>query len=178
MSPIKMEKFMLHGNRRYQNIDGTFTEEGKKRYRIADLMKEVRQKMDENIIPRKDALLAAKWWANKISRNPRHDNGANDMGNNLAGILADMMNEPVTEEQKEKFISALVERLIKVERPYQACMECDYAPNRILSESAKEAGISLNNFPWKTFMVWEYSKKCFMVKDGYRAPWVDVNEEG
>ena len=131
------------------------------------------------VLTRESARVAAKWWADKVSSLPHHDNGAGDAGSLLAGILADTMNEEVMLNQRNHFIDILTEKLLEEnDSPYgtihfNSILSCDYSPSRFLSDIAKEAGISRHNFPWKTFM-YVHDDGHITVSDGYRSPHVQI----
>lgn len=127
--------------------------------------------MDEKLID-----VAVNWWADKVSHNYHHDNGATDTANVLACFMADMLFKPVTEDQINIFKSELREFIkmgLKMEHG-NVWIDTDYAPCLILSESAKKAGISCDNFPFKTSMVIEKGK--VKVSDGYCKPFVEIGE--
>ena len=116
------------------------------------------------------ATVAAKWWAGKIDGTCKHDNGDRGFASLMANSMADMLNEPVTEEQLQKFQTALCERLESGDLHYMGYyidLYCDYSPDRTLREAADAAGISYRNFPFKTCM-W-LNEKEVKVRDGYGA---------
>lgn len=84
--------------------------------------------------------------------------------------MASMLVKTVTEEQKNKFIEILTERIVTEQRDI---LSVDYGPDMLLGESAEQAGISENNFPWKTVMWIVMEKDTGMakviVRAGYRA---------
>lgn len=120
---------------------------------------------------------AAKWWGNKIRGfGSRHDNGDREETGGLAGLLADLMNEPITDEITIKFEKILEQKLIEEQKAGRKFLwfGCDYSPDKILADSAKEAGVPLSNFPWKTRMHVEFEDECVLVADGYRAQWETI----
>lgn len=136
--------------------------------------------IDEKEVIREICENAAEWWAMKIGgMGSNHDNGDRTGASGLAGIFANMMNQLVSDEKAWKFKDILAGKLMKrYEDGYpHTWMMCDYGPDQILAESAKEAGISSANFPWKTAMHVEYEKGEVLVSDGYQAPWVRIFPE-
>ena len=63
-----------------------------------------------------------------------------------------MLVKPVVGNEREQFIIALREELqAENYNPYRG-LSVDYHPCPPLHKAAKKAGISLDNFPWKTRM--------------------------
>ena len=136
--------------------------------------------IDEKEVIREICETAADWWAEKIGgMGSNHDNGDRSGASGLAEIFANMMNQPVSNEKALEFKDILAGKLMKrYEDGYpHTCMMCDYGPDLILVEAAKEADISSANFPWKTAMRVEYEKGEVLVSDGYQAPWVRIFPE-
>jgi len=100
---------------------------------------------------------AAEWWADHVARptfKTLSDEERSDPGSQpaaFAELLAHALVEPITEEQREKFISALSEDLKNSGNSHWG-LSVDYGPDQRLSMAADKAGISSNNFPWKTNM--------------------------
>lgn len=121
--------------------------------------------------------IAAGWWAARL-QTLHHDNGAKDQTNAMAMFFADMIaaNHRPTNGQLEKFKTAL-ETCIKRERERRnyVYLSCDYSPDRILAEAAKEVGIDSSVFPYKVSTYITEDNK-FMVSDGYGAPTVEVTK--
>ena len=127
------------------------------------------------------ALTMAKWWGERVDGSAHHDNG--DYGNlasAFAGIMADSLNQFADESQINRFVDILSDKIQKeIEKRTWGSLNLssDYGPCRMLSEAAKEAGISTNNFPWKTSMnacFYEGEDPVVSVSAGYRAPWVQI----
>lgn len=123
---------------------------------------------------------AAKWWTDKLRERAPHDNGDNSRSNQLAMILADMLTTPMSEDQLNRFRKALEEgidqNLKKYGDAYGGSMGCDYGPCNLLREAAVQAGINLNNFPYKTHMHIKKSGDDYTVlaSDGYAQPFEKV----
>lgn len=122
-------------------------------------------------IPLEMADFAANWWIERIKGDTKHDNGDKSMTGMIAGILGDMLNKPVTEEQLWKF-KILLRTFIDVKsatilNTQFIELHCDYKPYPPLDKFAKTCAIPLENFPWKTTMM-IYSNEI-MVKEGYGA---------
>lgn len=123
---------------------------------------------------------AAKWWADKLRQRAPHDNGDNSRSNQLAMILADMLTTPMSEDQLTRFQKALEEGIdqdLKEHKGYGGTMGCDYGPCNLLSAAAEQAGINLNNFPYKTHMHIKNTGDDYtvLVSDGYARPFEKVN---
>ena len=133
-------------------------------------------------VTREMARTMAQWWGEQVSGNVHHDNGDHDnLASVFAGLLADTMNKQADESQVDKFVDILTEKILKQaeEDPFALWhkLDCDYSPSKFLSDAAKEAGISPNNFPWKTCMgILEKDDGTIdiQVSSGYRAPWVKI----
>ena len=121
-------------------------------------------------ITKEIAEAAAKWWADQISGNVTFDNGDDSLTGSMCSAMASKLVKPVTEEQKNKFIEILTERIVTEQRDI---LSVDYGPDMLLGESAEQAGISESNFPWKTVMWIVMEKDTGMakviVRAGYRA---------
>lgn len=115
------------------------------------------------------AIVAADWWASKISGNVRHDNGDTSPTNMFAMLLADAGRMPLTREQINTFKAAVIKGI--EEYPYNGEIDlyCDYGPGLILRDAADEAGINHLNFPFKTGMF--VTALEIRVKEGYGQPY-------
>ena len=103
------------------------------------------------MIPREVAEVMAKWWGEKVSGKVVHDNGDKSFPSSFAGVLADSMATPITDEAKKIFVDALTEEIASGKK-FVDCIGCDYHPDKILADAATKAGIKEFNFPWKTYM--------------------------
>lgn len=130
-----------------------------------------------NEVPEAMARAAAHWWAERADGTAHHNNRGGDLASVFAGILADTMNEPPKVGALERFEEILAEKIMTAERPYM-CRHIwvDYGPDRILCEAAKEAGISCNNFPWKTGMHIDPEKGEIIVRLSM-GPWEKIYPE-
>ena len=113
--------------------------------------------------------IAAEWWADRVAA-PKFDNRDKSTAGFMGMALASMLVKPVEEGSREKFISALSEIIFRefdnmVGR--KMTLGVDYGPDRNICEAAEVAGISTNNFPWKTVM-W-IGENRVSVRCGYRA---------
>lgn len=137
-------------------------------------------------VTREMARTMAEWWGNQIRGNVRHDNGDHDnLASVFAGLLADSMMKTVDEAKVDKFVDILTGKILEQakENPFalRHLLVCDYAPDKFLSDAAKEAGIDSANFPWKTEMgIWETKDggADILVSAGYQAPWVKIWPKG
>lgn len=113
------------------------------------------------------AMIAAEWWGEQVC-NPKFDNGDTSLAGAFGSLLAGASAKKITEQQKSEFVTVLADYIEKElnegKRPF---LDNDYAPSRPLREAAEAAGISPNNFPWKT-TVW-LDKDHVAVSLGYRA---------
>ena len=116
--------------------------------------------------------IAAKWWANKI-RNVCPGNFNNGDESSTGGIMMMMammnaMNSKVTDESINSFEKRLAENIREyVEARGSLTISCDYGPDTLLNEIAKETAIPTNRFPFKTIM-W-INKGNVSVRAGYGA---------
>ena len=124
-------------------------------------------------------ITAVQWWSDKLRGRLRHDNGDDSRSSILACMFADMAASPVNEEQLRIFEKCLAARLetrydqyIKGQTYGSYTLHCDYGPDVVLWESAKEAGIPNVNFPFKTGM--RIRKDHVEVSDGYGKPYVRI----
>ena len=124
-------------------------------------------------LKKETADAAAKWWAEQIGRH--HDNGDKSLGSIFSGMLADMMSEPCGKDAIDKFAEILSKKIMDDEF-YETYFNigCDYAPDTILADSAKEAGINCNNFPWKVTMCIFIKENKIEVRDGYGRGWRQI----
>lgn len=130
--------------------------------------------MSKKKIPQEAIEAAAKWWMNRISGQTIHDNGDDHFGSMLAGALADMHAEMLDSDRAHKFKDVLVEKLTKLvsdNRP-SIWLDCDYSPCVTLLEAARQTGVPLDNFPWKTTM--KIHPDNVQVKNGYGQPYVAI----
>ena len=124
-----------------------------------------------NNIPEEMARAAAHWWAERADGTARHNNRGGNLASILAGLMADTLNEPPQFGALEKFEKILAEKIMAAEFPYMwKHIWVDYGPDAILADAAKEAGISCNNFPWKTGMHIDEEKGEIMVRISL-GPW-------
>lgn len=130
-----------------------------------------------NEVPEAMARVAAHWWAERADGTAHHNNRGGDLASVFAGILADKMNEPPEVGALERFEEILAEKIMTAEhRMMWQSIWVDYAPSRILAEAAEEAGISCNNFPWKTGMHIDPDKGEIMVRISM-GPWKKIYPE-
>lgn len=118
--------------------------------------------------------IAVEWWANKLSSKAPHSNGDNGFASVMACLLADSGMECVSDEKIDIFKKELTSQ-IENEMPNrwsEVYLGVDYNPSVNLRESAKKAGISEFNFPFKTdlHIRWEDDNYSVYVYDGYGSP--------
>jgi len=130
--------------------------------------------MENRKIPNEVINAAAEWWMKRISGKVKHDNGDDSFGSVFAGMLADEGVKPLTDAQLQKFKNSLVMRLSeKAGRGMDFLhLDCDYAPDAVLSDSARNADIPRDNFPWKVHMA--ITGDTVEVSDRYGMPWVKI----
>ena len=108
--------------------------------------------MERNEVPEAMARAAAHWWADRADGTARHRTGENSGAAALAGLLADSLNTPPAAGSLERFEKILAEKIMTSPKDEWMSIWVDYAPEGILWDAAKEAGINPANFPWKTGM--------------------------
>ncbi len=128
----------------------------------------------ENKIPNEVIEAAAEWWMKRISGQVTHQNGDDNFGSVLAGLIADMNTRLVAAEKLQEFKRILIEKLTDMDSDNRDSiyLDCDYSPCRILADAAKKADIPLDNFPWKVSM--QIHPDLVGVKNGYGEPWVTI----
>lgn len=111
---------------------------------------------------------AGIWWAT-VLRDPKHDNG----GDELTSMMADMLtaSNPAEAGALELFAGYLkeeVDKMIEDGRDWIS-FGVDYHPDRILSNCAEKANLTVPmlGWPWKTNM-W-VTPQSVKVSYGYRA---------
>lgn len=114
---------------------------------------------------------AVNWWSERVTGKYTHDNGDRSETSIFAGLLADCVIEPVSNQDMIKqYKESLTKHILKASgNSNNLCLSCDYSPDYILATAAKEAGISLHNYPWKTSMI--LSEKEIKVSEGYGQPY-------
>jgi hypothetical protein len=119
---------------------------------------------------------AARWWAGKLRHCRQSGLSAAERGRpeNRAYEIAEMLmtiNRPtVSDEQIERFTSALVENLETANQRDRQCLGVDYHPDRVLEEALVTVGITANmgTLPIKT-MMWLRDDGSVAVRYGYGA---------
>lgn len=122
---------------------------------------------------------AAEIWS-RFLRRPRHDNGDETGGSSLAQGMA-AMNSSRDIAQVDDYDAAvnrfrdILVRNLKAERDskdenswFRRSLDTDYNPDKELAEAAKEAGVPLSAFSWKTDVSF-YNNDCVTVSAGYGA---------
>ena len=125
----------------------------------------------------KMARAAAHWWAQKIDGNIHHDNGDRNEASVLAGIFADILAKPAGNDELQAFEDNLTRRIMTEESYRWYNFGCDYGPDAILCDAAKDADVDTYNFPWKTRMHIRPDEGIIEVSEGYQAPWVTIYTE-
>ena len=120
---------------------------------------------------------AVNWWSERVTGKCTHDNGDRSETSTFAGLLADLMIEPVSNQDTIKqYKESLTKHILKASgKSNNLCLSCDYSPDFILATAAKEAGISLHNYPWKTTML--ITDKEIKVSEGYGQPYQTIYSE-
>lgn len=102
---------------------------------------------------------AAQWWADRVcaptfsglSNEERRD--PRSRGYQVGEIMAAMLTKPVATDERERFVAALKEELQAEDYNPHFGLNVDYHPCSTLQNAAKKASIPLENFPWKTYLV-------------------------
>lgn len=132
---------------------------------------------NERIVDRACALWVA------MLKNPRYDNLGEDspespesiFANKMSSVLAAAIPKNNNDTILAAFAAALKRRLMEGEpstgggKRYHSYFSVDYGPDKILSDSAQEAGLKME-FPWKTTM--SLGADYVSVGYGYGAPYV------
>lgn len=116
--------------------------------------------------------IACNWWLSTFEK-PKFDNGDTSLIGGMTTMLAALAVQPVTEQQKQTFKELLTKGLKEDPRGYTD-LASDYNPAAFLGRIMEKAGISLNNCPWKTYMVFKGGK--VYVAYGYGQSLVEVTE--
>jgi hypothetical protein len=116
------------------------------------------------------ATWAAKWWADHLrSRPPLLDNGGRDFASGMAMAMGSLIQDrlpKVSDDQIDRFEALLAQAIVDdlekriawpgrdANEPYCTCdLGTDYAPDPIISDAGKAAGIDLAyRLPIKTMM--------------------------
>lgn len=128
-------------------------------------------------------ITAAEWWANKVMRRQRHDNGAKDPENRMAMHLADLLARPANAGQGAVFLKELTAGITEamLQRDWLN-LEVDYGPCPILAEAARVAGVNVLAFPFKHAMqicpAAEAGEYIVSVQEGYGAAWRELEPVG
>jgi len=120
---------------------------------------------------------AVNWWSERVTGKCTHDNGDRSNTSTFAGLFADLMIEPTNDQSIiDTYKKSLTNHILKASgKSNNLCLSCDYSPDFILSMAAKEAGISLHNYPWKTTML--ITDKEIKVSEGYGQPYQTIYSE-
>lgn len=118
--------------------------------------------------------IAVNWWAERVTGKYLHDNGDRSETSAFAGLLADCMIEPVSNQDMiKRYKESLTNHILKASgNSNNLYLSCDYSPDYILATAAKEAGISLHNYPWKTTMI--ITDKEIKISEGYGQPYQTI----
>jgi hypothetical protein len=99
---------------------------------------------------------AAMWWSNIIT-NPKFDGLSKEERKDSAEVFAEALKDELRNKEYN---------------PYWG-LSVDYHPCSELADAAKKAGVSGNNFPWKTSM-WFKEDGSVSVAYGYQQPAVEL----
>ena len=121
-----------------------------------------------------EAIVAAKWWADRFREGPKFDNGDQSETGFMTMILANMVYQAPTRESIEHFEAVLQRKIHDSLVEFGGlCLNVDYGPDLLLRAAANEAGFSSNaEFPWKTYMHIELGS--VRVSYGYGAPYKEL----
>lgn len=128
----------------------------------------------------KEIAAATEWWADKVCGLCKFDNGDDSSTGGVTAMLATLAKGSAPrpdEDQRAKFVAALSEIILKEAvrhtkagrdlSDFRMTLDVDYGPCCELSDAADVAGITGNQFPWKTVM-WIH-KGDVAVRYGYGA---------
>ena len=121
----------------------------------------------ENEIRNKTALVAAKWWADKLRYGTTHDNGDNQQSFMMNLFLALAKKKEGFDEKIDEFESKLAELIDEeLERRWSVYLRVDYHPEGLLYEAAQAVNIDVEyKLPVKTSM--QVTKEEIQVAEGY-----------
>lgn len=97
------------------------------------------------------------FWSEKIQQPINQNNGDDSENGGMSFMLMNMAangaQKSITPDKIKVFEKSLTERLMAIESKsnWEKALDVDYHPNRLLAESATEAGIDLGVFPCKTY---------------------------
>jgi len=114
---------------------------------------------------------------------PRYDNGADDLQNRMAQVLASRLpsnaDEPGVLDKFCDELQRLLTTKLRFDRDtdfkpiddtvngyFQVALHVDYGPDLLLTHAAKVAGLRME-FPWKTYM--SLDGRCLVWRNGYSA---------
>lgn len=106
----------------------------------------------------------AEWWAVKTFDTAMNQNNGDDSENGALGFMLANLNavtaksKEATPEAREKFKQALIRQLIEDPNTY---LDVDYHPSQAIETACKEAGISTNFVPIKTFTIYRKNTNSF-----------------
>lgn len=123
---------------------------------------------------------AAKWWSEKVKNaSPANfNNGDKSQAGGMSMIFASLIameNAPKKEaiEAFEKELAKVIKA--QVEENGSLMLDCDYAPDAILTSVAIDTGVDPSGFPWKTTM--KVTAESVEVSFGYGASWQKIYPE-
>jgi hypothetical protein len=130
--------------------------------------------MNDNVFP--EVKIAAKWWADQLRQQPKHDAG--DATINAMHVWAMSVHKvSFSEEQITAFENALADAIQthisntnkqSTTTWYGLFVDVDYHPDALLDFAARKAGIDIYmRLPIKTTM--SIDPGCVKVAAGYRA---------
>jgi hypothetical protein len=123
---------------------------------------------------RREAQIAAKWWADCFRNGPKFDNGDKSKTGFMTMALAKMAYRAPTPDAIDAFEKALARAIeVAMIRQETAGLHVDYGPNLILYEAAQVAQFPREiEFPWKTHM--HVKAGSVKVSYGYGAPYEEL----
>ena len=117
------------------------------------------------------AEAATQWWTDQISslNISNFKNGVKgELGETMTTLATMLAIQDAPSEAQVLIFKALLYEKIENQLDKDGCIGfyCDYAPDNILGEIAKRAGISGNVFPWKTMMSIDSERGITITKNG------------
>lgn len=123
---------------------------------------------------------AAKWWTDEIrKKNSLRSNS--EEAKNVGGVAKIMATLLATKKQPDSEISDLFEKkLAEVIRQYvkrhgSLTLKCDYSPDIVLGNVARETRVDVMKLPWKTNM--HITPQKVEVCHGYGAAYKTIYPE-
>lgn len=116
------------------------------------------------------AEVASNWWYEKV-KSPRFDAGADNsalsMAEGLMTIFAAKDRKKSGENSAEHFKVALKYIITRELAKGYCSLDCDYGPDKLLTEACQISGFPTSSIPWKSYMHINSKNGTVEAKCGY-----------